>query len=1333
MRQGSFQTREKGFGLFLRTANGFSAVGRAGSGATAGAASPTGAGRLATCLVALVSFVLVLGCTSTCWSQAYQQNISVTWDFTTAAGPLGWSPIAPLSGFGVENGALTFRATEQDDIVYSPAISVPTAPLQLVEIVMSSNTAGAAEIFWAPAQTGVYNGFEPGDENDFVMIGDGAFHHYFLPINTASATTIYGLRLDVPPSATVSIQSVTLANLVAPAGPGVAPLWQFTTAGNTQGWVPYQGVFDMSVSGGNLNIQTYSNATILAPSAEVTNQLEWFSLMGTVTQTSLDVPWIQLNFASTANNGASTSVYFPVVPDSAAHVYNENVGGASGWYSSVSQLSITIPENTTVAIGQIQVSSAPQGLADVAVDAFGPASSLIRAGSPFQVSCRVSDRGAQPVQGLAVNLNLPTGGGVTVISSPSIPTSLSSGYPQTLVWTLMASQAGSIPISVSLTAQTGGSAQSSDTILVNPVVTAQSSPYVPRPVPVSSNYDVGVYYFPGWSLYSHWDPIRNFPDRMPVLGYYAEGDPQILDWQIKWAVEHGVRFFAVDWYWGSSALPATERGEWPNNFLQAYSSSVYRGYVGFCIVYADDNVGDTASGQADFLNITQAWINEYFSRPEYYKINQTPVVILTNPSQLDAELGGSAKQALEAARQLARQAGFNGIYFVAAANTADVSQLVSDGYDALSAYNYPSAGTFDPDQDTYSSMVAGYASIWDPIIAASSVPYVIPTTSGFDNTPWAPYDAPFELVRTGPTPDEFQQMLQMAKSRIDAGKAPGIVLVEAWNELGEGSYVEPTAGQGFGYLDAIRNIFVGNSAHTDLAPSDVALPLLQPLPSAALWTFTQASDLLPWLDSPGPPFNSWTVNVSDSQITNNQWTFTSNGQADLSRSSFEISALDYSAVAIRMSVSGDASVGLYWGAVDEPGSSALRSMFFGAQAGAMQTYTLTLAGQAGWRGIVNLVRLTISSSANVNVAIESIEFLSSSTTAAIAITKTQLQFNWVPGTAAPAPQTVSVASATGASLALTATTSAPWLALSPTSGTAPTVLVVSVSPTALTVGVYNASVTIAGAGAANSTGTISVTLWVMPAVAIPQIVPNGIISASAFGGLAAVAPGSWIEIYGTNLAPDTRGWRGSDFNGLNAPTSLDATSVSIGGQAAFVAYISPGQVNVQVPSTLGLGPQSVTVTNGSGTSSSYVLDVSAAAPGLLAPGSFDIGGTQYVVALFPDNATYVLPVGAIPGVVSRPAKPGDVIVLYGVGFGPVTPNISAGQLVEEGSTLTSNLQVSIGDTPCTLEYEGLAPGEIGLYQFNLVVPNVTAGEAIPFTFSLGGVVGTQTLYIPVQN
>jgi hypothetical protein len=90
-----------------------------------------------------------------------------------------------------------------------------------------------------------------------------------------------------------------------------------------------------------------------------------------------------------------------VVADLADRVYNQNVGGASGWDANVSQLSISIPENTKLAISQIQVSSAPQG-PDLALDSCGP-QAVVRAGSQFRL-CRVSNRGSQPVQRVSVNL-----------------------------------------------------------------------------------------------------------------------------------------------------------------------------------------------------------------------------------------------------------------------------------------------------------------------------------------------------------------------------------------------------------------------------------------------------------------------------------------------------------------------------------------------------------------------------------------------------------------------------------------------------------------------------------------------------------------------------------------------------------------------------------------------------------------------------------------------------------------------------------------------------------------------------------------------------------------
>ena len=235
------------------------------------------------------------------------------------------------------------------------------------------------------------------------------------------------------------------------------------------------------------------------------------------------------------------------------------------------------------------------------------------------------------------------------------------------------------------------------------------------------------------------------------------------------------------------------------------------------------------------------------------------------------------------------------------------------------------------------------------------------------------------------------------------------------------------------------------------------------------------------------------------------------------------------------------------------------------------------------------------------------------------------------------------------------------------------------------------------------------------------------ISAGSFGAFPDIAPGTFAEIYGANLSVTTRGWAGSDFSGVNAPTSLDATSVKIGGRPAFVNFISPSQVNVLVPSDVPLGLQSLTVTTAAGTSATSNVMVKAVDPGLLAPSNFKINGNQYVFALFADGA-FVLPSGAIAGLNSRPAMPGDLITFYGVGFGPVTPNIPAGQIVEQSTSLT-NFQMSIGGIPATVLYAGLAPGLTGLYQFNIQVPSVASGTAVPLAFSVAAVAGTQPLYL----
>jgi uncharacterized protein (TIGR03437 family) len=109
----------------------------------------------------------------------------------------------------------------------------------------------------------------------------------------------------------------------------------------------------------------------------------------------------------------------------------------------------------------------------------------------------------------------------------------------------------------------------------------------------------------------------------------------------------------------------------------------------------------------------------------------------------------------------------------------------------------------------------------------------------------------------------------------------------------------------------------------------------------------------------------------------------------------------------------------------------------------------------------------------------------------------------------------------------------------------------------------------------------------------------------------------------------------------------------------------------------------------------------------------------------------VLPTGAISGINSQPAKPGDTITLYGVGFGAVTPNVPAGQIAQ-GLTALPSFNISIGGVPATVRYAGLAPNYVGLYQFNVVVPSIAATNAAPVTFSVNGTPGTQTLYLAVN-
>jgi uncharacterized protein (TIGR03437 family) len=252
-------------------------------------------------------------------------------------------------------------------------------------------------------------------------------------------------------------------------------------------------------------------------------------------------------------------------------------------------------------------------------------------------------------------------------------------------------------------------------------------------------------------------------------------------------------------------------------------------------------------------------------------------------------------------------------------------------------------------------------------------------------------------------------------------------------------------------------------------------------------------------------------------------------------------------------------------------------------------------------------------------------------------------------------------------------------------------------------------------------------------------------SASAYGGYSYFASGSWLEIKGTNLAdpndprlmasPYPGQWTASDFNGVNAPTSLDGISASIDGKPAYVWYLSPGQINVQAPEDATLGNVAITVTNCKATSSPIMFTKRALAPGLLAPSSFAFSGTQYAVATFASDGAYVLntSLGSTLGVNSRPAKPGDLIIAYGIGFGDVTPSILPGAMAEQINSLNNPVTLSFGSTNATLTYAGLAGNFVGLYEFYITVPPGLANGDYQINMTQGGAVVPQTVHLTVQN
>jgi uncharacterized protein (TIGR03437 family) len=230
--------------------------------------------------------------------------------------------------------------------------------------------------------------------------------------------------------------------------------------------------------------------------------------------------------------------------------------------------------------------------------------------------------------------------------------------------------------------------------------------------------------------------------------------------------------------------------------------------------------------------------------------------------------------------------------------------------------------------------------------------------------------------------------------------------------------------------------------------------------------------------------------------------------------------------------------------------------------------------------------------------------------------------------------------------------------------------------------------------------------------------PAGPVIASVVNGASfqpGIEAGSWVTVRGTNLANTNTGqnWNASEFTNGNLPTSLDGVSVTIDGKPAFVAYVSPGQINVQAPSDSVTGPVSVIVNNNGAISAPATAQLQMAAPAFFV----DAGSSYVSASRLPDWAPVADP-SVVAGAVA--AKPGDLVVLWGTGFGVTNPAVAAGVLVSGAPAVVTAPVVSVGGVPAFVVDAVLTPGDAGLYQVTIEIPATGVSGAVPVVAAVGG-------------
>jgi hypothetical protein len=505
------------------------------------------------------------------------------------------------------------------------------------------------------------------------------------------------------------------------------------------------------------------------------------------------------------------------------------------------------------------------------------------------------------------------------------------------------------------------------------VVVAPSVAAVPTPRPARADMLVGAYYFPGWDRPEHWYCLKANPRvQHPLLGYYRQGARETADWHIKWAVEHGLSFFAFDYYSESGSQMLEDA-------LDAFLRSRFIGQFRFCLTWC--NEGPPATMTAEELGrFADLVTGKYLKHPSYLRLNGKPVVMILNGYSFVAGMG--VEGAREAFRDLEARclaAGLPGVHLVFGHGGIQGAQAVDDsraaGAQAFSLYNFPYIGTpfTGPGQP---GMEAPYADLvvrgeelwqhWRNVTGGNFWPTVMP---GWDRRPWTKDQ---DLVRTGSTPALFAQALRAARQYVNEDR---IVMIEAWNEWGEGCTIEPSMEQGFAYLDRVREVFCPAAGpHRDVSPAQLGLraPVFDvQLPAIDDWRFSRGIE-------------GWErANTSEPEVVGGALvvTSTTDDPALLGPPTY-LRCAAYRRARLRMRATPPAGSGvtavtgqLFWSTVERATVDATSLKFRVPLDDQWHDYDLNLWSVPTWQGMTDRLRLDPVDLAGVTVALDEIRLL----------------------------------------------------------------------------------------------------------------------------------------------------------------------------------------------------------------------------------------------------------------------------------------------------------------------------------------------------------------------